>query len=300
MHIPISSDYHLDDKGEYWLARFTAMASPCELLVEAGDSITANRMAAIAFQQARRIEQKFSRYRDDNIVHQINHSQGKTVEVDEEATLLLNFAEQCHQLSDGLFDITSGVLRKIWNFDGSDNIPDHKQVQAILPLVGWHKISWRPPFLTVPRKMEIDFGGIGKEYAVDQTWQLLQQEVKTAFLVNFGGDLRAGGIRQKKKPWLIGLENPVHSDIAQGAIKITHGALATSGDSKRYLLKNGKRYAHILNPKTGWPVEHAPRSITVAAETAIEAGMLATFALLKGKDAKRFLDGQQAQYWALD
>ena len=89
------------------------MASPCELLVEAVDAITANRLASITFQEAKRIEQKFSRYRDDNIVYQINHAQGKTIEVDDETALLLNFADQCYQLSDGLFDITSGVLKKI-------------------------------------------------------------------------------------------------------------------------------------------------------------------------------------------
>ena len=276
------------------------MASPCELLVEAADAITANRLASIAYQEAKRIEQKFSRYRDDNIVYQINHSQGKTIEVDDETVLLLNFADQCYQLSDGLFDITSGVLRKAWNFDGSDHIPTHKQIKTILPLIGWQKITWQPPFLTMPPGMELDFGGIGKEYAVDQTFNRIHQEVKTAFLINFGGDLRASGIRKSNKPWLIGLESPIHTDEAQGAIEITHGALATSGDTKRYLLKNGKRYAHILNPKTGWPVDHAPRSITVAASTTVEAGMLASFALLQGRNAKRFLDAQQVQYWALD
>ena len=276
------------------------MASPCELLVEAVDAITANRLASIASQEAKRIEQKFSRYRDDNIVYQINHAQGKTIEVDDETALLLNFADQCYQLSDGLFDITSGVLRKVWTFDGSDRTPTNKQIKAVLPLVGWQKVSWQPPFLALPPEMEIDFGGIGKEYAVDQTCQRIQQEVKMGFLVNFGGDLCASGIRKGNKPWLIGLENPIHTDKAQGAIEIKHGALATSGDTKRYLLKNGKRYAHILNPKTGWPVERAPRSITVAASTTVEAGMLASFALLQGRNAKRFLDEQQVQYWALD
>jgi thiamine biosynthesis lipoprotein len=276
------------------------MASPCEVLIEAVDSITANRMASLAFQEARRIEQKFSRYRDDNIVYQINHSQGATIKVDDETALLLDFANQCYQLSEGLFDITSGALRKVWRFDGSDHVPTAQQVAAILPRVGWENITWAPPFLTMAPGMEIDFGGIGKEYAVDQTCQRLQQEVKASFLINFGGDLCANGIRQNNKPWLIGVENPIHSDTAQGAIEIKHGALATSGDTKRYLLRNGKRYAHILNPKTGWPIEHAPRSITVAASTTIEAGMLASFALLQGKNAKHFLDEQQAQYWALD
>ncbi len=275
------------------------MASPCELLVEAVDAITANRLASIAFQEARRIEQKFSRYRDDNIVYQINHSRGETVRVDDETALLLNFADQCYQLSNGLFDITSGALRKVWTFDGSDHIPSHQQVKAVLPLVGWQKITWNPPFLTIPSGMEIDFGGIGKEYAVDQTFQRLQQNGQIPFLINLGGDLRVAGQRHKNKAWLIGLEDPSHCHTAKGAIKIKHGALATSGNSKRYLYKNGKRYSHILNPKTGWPTENAPRSITVAADTALEAGMLATFALLQGRNADTFLVEQKAQHWVL-
>jgi thiamine biosynthesis lipoprotein len=275
------------------------MASPCEVLIEAADYVLANRVASLAFQEAKRIEHKFSRYRNDNILYQINHSNGKTIEVDEETALLLNFADHCYQLSEGLFDITSGVLRKAWLFDGSDRIPSDKEVHKILPLVGWEKVSWHPPLLSMPSGMELDFGGIGKEYAVDRVHKLLQLETNTSFLINFGGDLCTNGLRQNQNSWKIGLEDPTHHGAIQKTIEIKSGALATSGDSKRYLLKKGKRYTHILNPKTGWPIENAPRSVTVAADTTIDAGMLASFALLQGENAKQFLDEQGVQYWGL-
>jgi len=275
------------------------MASPCELLVEDVDAITASRLTQLAFNEAKRIEQKFSRYRDDNIIHQINNAKGKTIALDDETVLLLNFADQCYALSDGMFDITSGVLRKVWTFDGSDNIPGSNQVSETLKLVGWQKATLENSSFTLPQDMEIDLGGIGKEYAVDRVFNFLAKETEASFLVNFGGDLRANHQRNNGSPWSVGLENPDQVDTAKGAIQIRQGALATSGDSKRFLIKNGKRYSHVLNPKTGWPVENAPRSITVSAPTATDAGILATFALLQGEGAEKFLKNEDIPYWII-
>ena len=123
--------------------RFMAMASDCELLVDSSDEQLTHELAQIVATEAWRIEQKFSRYRDDSVLYEIHGAQGQAVSVDDETTGLLNFAAQCHQLSDGLFDITSGILRKVWIFDGSDNIPSSRQVQDLLPMVGWPKLAWQ-------------------------------------------------------------------------------------------------------------------------------------------------------------
>ncbi|MEW8431967.1 MAG: FAD:protein FMN transferase, partial [gamma proteobacterium symbiont of Ctena orbiculata] len=210
---------------------------------------------------------------------------------------LVDFARQCWQLSDGLFDITSGVLRRAWRFDGGSAVPDAAAVEALLPLVGWHRVGWSPPYLTLPEGMEIDFGGIGKEYAVDRVLLQLQQLTERCLLVNFGGDINTNGRRGGGGVWSIGIEDPGRLNTATAVLKISKGALATSGDARRYLLRDGRRYGHVLNPKTGWPVAHAPRSATVAANTCTEAGILATFALLHGKDAEAFLKGQEVRYW---
>jgi thiamine biosynthesis lipoprotein len=281
-----------------WAGRFQAMASPCEVLIDTEDGSLAETFFRLAEEEARRIEQKFSRYRDDNILHRINHAGGKPIEVDEETADLLDFAAACYELSEGKFDITSGLLRRVWRFDGSDRLPDPKKVAALLPQIGWSKVSWKRPRFTLPAGMEIDFGGIGKEYAVDRTAQILSKHLRTGILINFGGDLFAVGPRADGTPWQIGVDDPDASGkklIAQ--IPLSQGGLATSGDARRYLLKDNIRYSHILNPCTGWPVHNAPRSVTVMAPTCLEAGTLATFAMLQGSEAKKFLEGEGMPFW---
>jgi thiamine biosynthesis lipoprotein len=287
----------LEASDGYWKGAFQAMASPCELLMEVDQEPLARKLLQTAADEAWRIEQKFSRYRDDNIIHRINNSQGHAIEVDDEVAHLLDFAQQCWELSDGLFDVTSGVLRRAWRFDGGSEIPDPASVQALLPLVGWQHTGWTCPYFTLPEGMEIDLGGIGKEYAVDRVLLLLKQLTDGKLLVNFGGDIITNGRNTGDGAWSIGIEDPSQPDSATAMLKIRQGALATSGDARRYLLRDGKRYGHLLNPKTGWPVDQAPRSVTVAAPTCTEAGILATFALLQGEDAEGFLKQQQVKFW---
>ncbi|MBN1379190.1 MAG: FAD:protein FMN transferase [Gammaproteobacteria bacterium] len=276
------------------------MASPCELLVDSDDSELAKQITHLALTEASRIEEKFSRYRNDNIVHKINNSTGGQIEVDKETAQLLDFSAKLYQLSDGMFDITSGVLRKAWQFDGSDHVPDDHLIGELLPNVGWPKLEWRNPIIRVPTNMQIDFGGIGKEYAVDRCVQLIMKNYAVACLVNFGGDLAVTGPRQNNESWQIGIESVQAPGQNSGKIlSLSRGAIATSGDVRRFVLKDGKRYGHILNPKTGWPVEGAPRSVTVTAATCTEAGMLATFAMLHGQNCESFLDAEGITYWSL-
>jgi thiamine biosynthesis lipoprotein len=283
--------------GDPFSARFFAMGSPCQVLIDSDD--TAERLALIetAKAEALRVEQKFSRYRSDNLIHRINHAEGRGTEVDPETALLLDYAAICHQTSDGLFDITSGALRRAWSFDGSDRIPDPEAVRAALALVGWQRVEWKKPVLTMPAGMEIDLGGIAKEYAVDRTAGLLQARTGRPFLVNFGGDLYAPGPRRGGRPWGVGVDDPSRTgEAVLYRIDLTRGGLATSGDARRYVIHRGRRLGHILNPKTGWPVEGAPRSVTVLAPTCLEAGTLSTLACLQGPRARRFLEGQRVQF----
>jgi len=282
----------------FWRCCFTAMASPCEVLFESDDEDEIKVLAKIAYDEAKRIEQKFSRYRDDNLVFQINHANGEIIKVDDETARMLDYANQLYQLSDGLFDITSGILRRVWRFDGSDNIPSSQAVTEILPLIGWHKIKWENPYITLPEGMEIDFGGIGKEYAVDRTVQLIRAKSTQNFLVNYGGDLHASGPRKDGSGWAVGLDDPAHTGKnALANLELKRGAVATSGDARRFLLCDGVRYSHILDPRTGWPVTKAPHGITVIATTCTEAGMLATFAMLQGREANSFLEQQKVEFW---
>lgn len=273
---------------------FQAMASPCELIVDAGSRDESWRLLKLAATEVWRIEAKYSRYRNDNLLSQINCSRGNPIRLDEESVRLFHFAEQCYQISEGLFDITSGALGKVWKFNGSAYLPAQQEIDTILDSIGWNRVQFTPPYIRLPEGVILDLGGIGKEYAVDRTLGLLQQQSEKAILLNLGGDLRVSGPRHEGKGWHIGLE-AINSAHQSGAITIHGGALATSGDSKRFIEVNGERYGHILNPKSGWPVVGAPRSVTVFAPSALQAGMLSTMAMLQGEGAEVFLKDQQLQ-----
>jgi len=288
----------VEARGELLVAKFTAMASPCEVLWSSTEHGSALALGTIAATEALRIEKKFSRYRDDSITAWIHGHRGTTIEVDAETASLIDFARQCYDLSEGLIDITSGVLRRAWKFDGSDRVPEPTLVESLLPLVGFDKIRWQPPHLLLPAGMELDFGGIGKEYAVDRVYELLAARDSAPFLINFGGDLRANR-PPARGPWQVGIERPDAVGEATLLLDLEHGALATSGDSRRYLLRDGIRYGHILDPRTGWPVPGSPRSVTVAASSCTEAGVLATLALLHGARAQQYLEDEGVRCWVL-
>jgi thiamine biosynthesis lipoprotein len=283
---------------DYVLGQFRAMGGPCEVLLDTRDRAAGEALVALAADEAWRIERKFSRYRDDSLVQRINTAGGAPVRVDAETALLLDYAVACWESSDGLFDITSGVLRQAWTFDGGSRVPDAGVVAALLERVGWHRVGWDGETLTLPAGMEIDLGGIGKEYAVDRAATRLRERTGDAALVNFGGDLFASGPRHGERPWIVGIDDPARTgDAAVARLELVRGGLATSGDARRYVMWNGQRLGHILDPRTGWPVRDAPRSVTVMAPTCIEAGSLSTLAYLRGAGAREFLAEQGVRYW---
>jgi FAD:protein FMN transferase len=284
--------------GGLFAVGFSAMASPCEVLVYTDERAEAVKVGELAANEAWRVERKYSRYRDDSVVAWIHRQRGQVSVLDSETASLMDFAQQCFEMSGGVFDITSGILRRAWKFDGSDRVPDPGSVEQLLPLIGFGKLQWRSPALLLPEGMELDFGGIGKEYAVDRAYDILAEQCSRPFLVNFGGDLRANK-RAPHGPWQVGVERPDTDRLAAMLLELEHGALATSGDSRRFLVKDGIRYGHILDPRTGWPVAAAPRSVTVAASSCTEAGLLATLAMLEGAGAREFLESQGVRHWIL-
>jgi thiamine biosynthesis lipoprotein len=281
-----------------WIGRFQAMGGPCEVLADIADEVTARKVVEAVAACAWRIDQKFSRYRSDSVVARINAAAGAPVEVDDETAQLLDFAALMHRLSDGMFDITSGVLRRAWTFDGGDRTPTRADIDALLPLVGWSKLRWENPLLTLRPGMQIDLGGIGKEYAVDRATALAKLATDAAVLVNFGGDLAVTRARDGNRPWRVGIEGvEAGARRASGLVDLAAGALATSGDTHRYVRSNGRRLPHILDPRSGRPVSGAPHSVTVAAPTCTHAGMLCTLAMLRGPGAEAFLAAEGVRHW---
>ena len=281
-----------------WRAKFQAMASPCEILCKVDDAAETERLASLAAAEVWRIEDKFSRYLTGNIISQINTAAGEPVHVDPETAQLIDFATTLFEISYGKFDITSGVLRRVWRFDGGSELPSADAIAEVLELVGWYKACWSAPQLQLLPGMEIDFGGIAKEYAVDRATALLREATETSCLVNLGGDLAVSRKSVDNRSWTVGIESIGSlSEVPASMLKLQVGALATSGDARRFLLKEGIRYSHILDSRRGWPVENAPRSVTVAADTCTQAGMLSTLGMLEGQGAEVFLEAQGVDFW---
>ncbi len=274
------------------------MKAPCEILIECDHPPLAERWLQWGAEEAWRIEQKFSRFRPDSVIGQLNAHPEQWIELDQETEALLNFADQCWQLSDGMIDITIGKLMTLWRFDGHSPPPSRKQLKQTLKWVGWPKVKRRPGAIYLPAHMRIDLGGIGKEYAVDKiATRLGQQPTLGGSLVNLGGDIQVGRSRQNDEPWSIAIE-PASASQRPPPLLLQAGGIATSGNTKRYAIDHRKRrLGHILNPRTGWPVRHSPASVTVIAQNATLAGLLATLAMLQGKNAETFLKQQAVDYY---
>lgn len=275
------------------------MASPCEIWVEGAPPSLWQTLARTASDEALRIEQKWSRYRNDNLMHRINSANGAVVEVDDETARLLDYGGTLFDASEGRFDLTAGVLRRAWRFDGSSSLPDAMQVRALLRQVGWQRVDWSRPRLRMPPGMELDLGGIGKEYAVDRTLALLQTQTDAALLVNYGGDLAANRPPADDTPWRVGIGEIGVRTAGTPLIRLQRGGIATSGSANRFVMAGGVRYGHVLDARTGWPAPEAPLAVTVAAATCSQAGSLSTLAMLTGADAEHFLAEQGVDFHVL-
>jgi thiamine biosynthesis lipoprotein len=262
------------------------MGSPCEVQLYAPD---AERLAAIAVQEVERLEQLYSRYRPSSFLSQINRvaEAGGSIDVDDETAGLFDYAGACYDQSDGLFDITSGILRRAWRFK-EGLMPRPGEIEALLDRVGWDKMVWRRPRLEFPVPgLEIDFGGVVNEYAVDRLAVQLREAGVTGGVVNLGGDIRVIGPRADDQPWRVGVRHPREGVAAH--LNIREGALASSGDYERRIVLDGVAYGHILNPKTGWPVRRLA-AVSVIAELCVVAGSAATIAMLKEDAGPAWLD----------
>lgn len=261
---------------------FRAMGSPCELQLYARDEAAARALAALAQEDVERLEQRYSRYRADSLLSRINRvaQAGGRIEVDAETAALLDYAEACHRQSDGLFDITSGLLRAAWRFDRAQ-LPAEDALAGLLARIGWQRLCWRRPVLEFSPGMELDFGGIVKEYAADRIATLLGGHGCASGFVNLGGDIRIVGPHPDGAPWRIAIQDPrgVRGDPL-GCVELESGAMATSGDYERCMIVDGVRYGHVLNPLTGWPVRHLA-SVSVVADYCVIAGSASTIAMLR-------------------
>ena len=254
--------------------------------VDDGGQERAERLARAVEAEAHRIEAKFSRYRESSVVSEINRNAGRTpVAVDEETEMLVRSALDMARMTGGRFDPTVGALRRVWDFKSS-RVPSLQEVAAVLPLVDADAVSVRDRTVFLRKAgMEIDLGGVGKEYAVDRAARILEGEGIRSAIVNFAGDVRTIGSRGDGHPWKVGVADPRDRNRCRFAVRTLGDAgIATSGDYERGFVKDGVRYHHILDARTGWPARGLS-SVTAIAASAFRAGRFATAAFLLGAEA---------------
>jgi thiamine biosynthesis lipoprotein len=280
---------------------FPAMGTNCALQICASSSDAAEDGFRVAVAEIQRIERRYSRYRADSDLSQINRvaQAGGSIRVDDETAGLLNYAFAAYQRSGGLFDITSGLLRKAWDFK-SGRLPAQEALDQLLPYVGLEKVRWEPPDLSFTKQgMEIDLGGLAKEYAADRVADVCSAAGILHGLVDLGGDIRVIGPKPDGQPWQIAIRHPrIPGAFIVGA-SLAQGGLATSGDYERCIQINGYRYGHILHPLTGWPVQRLS-SVSVIADQCLVAGTLCTIAMLKSDQGPAWLESLGLPHFWVD
>ncbi len=281
--------------------QFKAMGSPCELsLYGSNDRLLEGAYERVKAEIAR-LEKKYTRFQITSLTSRVNKAAGvHSVEIDPETSQLLDYADALYAQSDGLFDITSGVLRKAWDFK-SERIPTQLELEPLLEIIGWKSVQRTDSTVYLPKAgMQIDFGGFVKEYAADVAAAKCMAVGIGGGFVNLGGDIRVIGPHPSGEGWTTGIQHPreLHKSIAK--LRIYEGGIATSGDYERYMLVDDRRHSHLLNPNTGMSIQPRFASTTVIADSCLIAGSCATIAMLKSDVDENWLDELELPYLCVD
>jgi len=268
---------------------FAAMGTRCR--VSCGGGPDPRQVADAVLDWVGEFEARYSRFLPDSLVSQINAAAGTAwVTLDAPATQLFSLCGQLVYLSRGILDPTAMPLVALWDWKRA-RVPTDAEVQHARSLVGWRQVQLTPGRIRLPKPgMAIDLGGMGKEYAVDQVILLLAGMGVTSALVDFGADIRLLGRPTDGRPaWKIGLEDPQRPGHPRLHVVVRDGAVATSGSYLRGFDSGGRRFGHILDPRTGCPVDNGVMSATVLAPSCTQAGMLSTALCVLGIEEGRKL-----------
>jgi len=273
------------------LARRTQilMGTLVEIAIKQSDAQKSKQAIDLAFDEIKRIEGLLSSHLPDSEISRLNKSAGEAwQELSPETIEILKRALHWSDWSQGSFDITVGPVVDLWKFDTPKaNIPSTEQIDDALKLINYKDLQIKGNKAKLNRKgMAVELGAIAKGYAVDRAIQILKEAGISDAFINAGGDLKSIGMRSPEVPWKIGLQHPRYPEKMIGAFSLTNGAIATSGDYQKYFIREGKRYHHILNPKTGHPAkENDIVSTTVMADSVMDADALATALFVLGPKA---------------
>ncbi|AWH73205.1 thiamine biosynthesis protein ApbE [Dokdonia sp. Dokd-P16] len=265
------------------------MGSRFDITVVANDEAQGNASIAVAIAEITRIEKLISSWDPNSETSSINRNAGiKPVRVDTELFNLIERAIKISKLTDGAFDISYASMDRIWKFDGSmDVMPSEVEIMTSVAKVGFNNIVLDKNESTVFLKLEgmkIGFGGIGKGYAADKAKALLIAQGVPSGIINASGDMNTWGKQPNGSEWKVAITNPMNKNKVFALLPITDGAVVTSGNYEKFVNFNGKRYTHIIDPRSGYP-SSGIISVTVFAPTAELADALATSVFVMGKEA---------------
>ena len=273
---------------------FQALGTECSIQFVAENEEQARTFGRAVVAWVDKFEARYSRFRDDSLISRINVAAGRDwVEIDEEMGVLLQLCDQLYMTTSGIFDPTALPLIRLWYRSLGMPVPELPSDVAVadaMSKVGWLRVEKDSERIMLPDQgMAIDFGGFGKEYAVDQAASIAEAHGLEAYLVDFGHDIRVVGAPRGLPCWHIGLEDPFKPEQCWSSLGITDRGIASSGDYIRSFVRNGRRYGHIIDPRTGYPVSNGNRCVTVLADTCLESGILSTTAFILGPEEGRSL-----------
>jgi thiamine biosynthesis lipoprotein len=263
------------------------MGNRFELSVVAVDEAWANERIDAGIEEIRRIEKLLTTFSDDSETNRVNQNAGiMPVQVSRETFELIRRSIRISDLTQGAFDITYGsVDKKLWNFDQSMTaLPDKATAKQMVRLINYRNVVLDDENCTVflrEKGMRIGFGGIGKGYAAERAKDIMRLAGATSGVVNASGDLNAWGLQPNGKKWTIGIANPDSKHEIFSYINITDMAVATSGNYEKFIMIDGKRYSHTINPLTGLPVTGI-KSVTIITTNAELADAMATPVMIMG------------------
>ena len=268
--------------------RWNALGTHCEVQYVCADDDKARAFEAEVMGWVEAFESKYSRFRPGGLLSRINAAAGRGwTPIDPEMEMFLDLSESLHKLSQGVLDITALPLMRLWDYRAERlRIPSEAEITMAKRLVGFNKIQRKAGLVRLPEVgMALDFGGWGKEYAVDIAAQIARKHGITKALVDFGHDLYALGAAPGKPAWHIGLEDPARpGEACWSSLAARDCGVASSGDYIRGFTIDGKRYGHIVDPRTGWPVANGCRQVNVLAKACLQAGALSTAVFILGPE----------------
>ena len=263
------------------------MGNRFEITVVADDASFAHQCIDDAVEDIRRIERLLTTFDESSQTNLINRNAGiAPVHVDREVLELIKRSKRIAALTQGAFDITYGSIdKKLWNFDSTmTSLPDAETAKQMVRLINYRNVILDEDNCTVFLKekgMRIGFGGIGKGYAAERAKWVLQQKGVQSGIVNAAGDLTAWGYQPNGKPWTIGIADPNATRQAFSYLEITNTSIATSGNYEKFVMIDGKKYSHTIDPKTGLPVRGI-KSVTIISPNAEIADAMATPVMIMG------------------